>query len=229
MDTASIPEGRLPMGPDRIRQAIVPLRLIFWGGLLCIFDIAFTTRVNGQGFKFDILNDAVGMILITVGVFKLGAIPVHARYATAMTFVKVISVLAVADAVRDHFVMELPDVVVVGLQLLGLLGLAAIVVFCVAMRWFCQTARLPAAARSWKVTMILFVVIYLAPLGLFYLAAGAAVLTGESFNINLGPAGLLLLPVFAAPIIHLFISTSRMKRGAEAMPDVAGQVVAPPE
>ena len=70
---------------------------------------------------------------------------------------------------------------------------------------------------------MLFVVIYLIPLGLFYLAAGVAILTGESFHIDLGPLGLLLLPVFAIPVIHLFVSTSRMARSADrASPDQGG-------
>ena len=37
-----------------------PAELIFWGGLLCIFDITFGQTTNGRGFRCDILNDAVG-------------------------------------------------------------------------------------------------------------------------------------------------------------------------
>lgn len=33
------------------RRAITPLRMIFWGGLLCIFDLTFTETTNGTGFK----------------------------------------------------------------------------------------------------------------------------------------------------------------------------------
>lgn len=84
------------------------------------------------------------------------------------------------------------------------------------MRWFCDEAGLWEAVRSWRTTTVLFVVIYLLPLGLFHLAAIWAMVSSTSFNIDLGPAGLLLLPVFAIPVVHLFISTSRMKRGAEA-------------
>ena len=41
-------------------------------------------------------------------------------------------------------------------------------------------------------------------------------LAGESFNVDLGPAGLVLQVVFAIPLIHLFVATSRMARAAEA-------------
>jgi hypothetical protein len=203
------------MNEQSVRRAITPLRMIFWGGLLCIFDITFTQTTNGQGFKCDILDDTLGALLITVGVFKLGAMAVHSRYATVMGFVQLVSVLAVLNTIRAHFVMPLPPLVHVVLNLFGLVTLSAIVAFCVAMRWFCEGAGLAGAARSWKVTTGLFVLIYLLPLGLLYLVTVVALASGQSFNINLGPAGLLLLPVFAAPVIHLFVSTSRMKREAE--------------
>jgi len=53
-------------------------------------------------------------------------------------------------------------------------------------------------------------------LGFFFLAGLIAIFASTSFNLNLGPAGLLLLPVFALPLIHLFVSTSRLRRAAES-------------
>lgn len=203
------------MKENAVKQAITPLRMIFWGGLLCIFDFTFSQTTNGRGFRFDILNDALGTILIAVAVFQLGTISVHSRYAAVMRFVQIVSVLAVLDAIRGHFIAPLPAAFNFALNLFGLVSLAAIIAFCVAMRWFCEEAQLPEASRSWKVTTVLFIVIYLVPLGVFYLAAAVAIASGTSFNIDLGPAGLILLPVFAIPVVHLFISTSRMKRGAE--------------
>jgi len=205
------------MNEQAVKRAITPLRMIFWGGLLCVFDFNFSQTTNGQGFKFDVLNDALGTLLIAIGVFRLSAAPVHGRYATAMKFVRVVSVLAVLDAIRDHFITPLPPAVYVVLNLFGLVTLVAIVTFCVAMRWFCEEAHLPEASRSWRVTTVLFVVIYVVPLGLLYVITALAMASGTSFNIDLGPAGLLLLPVFAIPLIHLFVSTSRMKRAAAAV------------
>jgi hypothetical protein len=198
-----------------VNRAITPLRLIFWGGLLCIFDFTLGETTNGQGFKFDVLSDLLGTILITVGVFRLSACPVHDRYASRMKFVKIVSVLAVLDAIQDHFVPPLLSLGHLSFNLFGLLTLAAIVIFCIAMRWFCETNNLNGAARSWSTTTVLFVTIYLIPLGLFYILGSLASLSGASFDLNLGPVLLLVLPVFAVPLIHLFISTSRMKRAAE--------------
>jgi hypothetical protein len=204
------------LSAEDVRRAVKPLRLIFWGGLLCIFDITFGQTTNGRGFRCDILNDAVGAFLIAWGVFALAEIHVDERYKRAMTFVKIMSVLAVLNAIRAHFVFNMPPLLSFTLTVYGLASLAAIVVFCIAMRWFCEVAWLPEAAKSWQTTTVLFVCIYAVPLGLFNLASSFAILTGKSFHIDMGPFVFLLLPVFAIPIIHLFISTSRMARSAEA-------------
>ena len=153
--------------------------------------------------------------MIAYGVFLLASAPVNRRYSSVMTFVKIVSALAVLDAIRDHFIMPLPPPVHVLQTAFGLACLGAIIAFCVAMRWYCEEAQLPQAAASWSVTTMLFVVIYLLPLGLLYLAGIYAMLSGTSFSFNLGPVGLLVLPVFAIPLIHLFVSTSRMSRAAE--------------
>lgn len=200
-----------------VNRAVTPLRLIFWGGLLCIFDFTIGETANGHGFRFDVLSDLLGTVLIAIAVFRLGALPVHDRYASRMKFVKIVSVLAVLDAIQDHFV---PPVFALGhlaFNLFGLLTLAAIVIFCIAMRWFCETANMIQASRSWSTTTVLFVAIYLVPLGLLYVVGLLTSAAGASVNLD-GSFILLVLPIFAIPLIHLFISTSRMKRAAELWP-----------
>jgi hypothetical protein len=199
--------------PD-IAAAIRPLRLIFWGGLLCVFDFNFSHTVNGSGFKFDVFNDAVGCALIAWGVIALAPLRVHDRYANVMTFVKVVSILAVFDAIRDHWIVRTPPIFDFLSNLFGLITLVAIVAFCIAMRWFCEQARLVEAAASWRTTTILFIAIYFIPLGLLYIAGTIAIAANKSFYFNPGPIGLILVPIFFVPLIHLFISTSRMKRAA---------------
>ncbi len=205
------------MNPAVVEQAITQLRMISWGGLLLILDIDLTLDVDGQELKIDMLNDVLGAILVAWGVFRLREAPVHHRYRAVMNFVAVAAALSVLDAIRAVFSVPLAPAVSFVLNVFGLVALAAIVAFCVAMRWFCEAGQLAAAARSWSVTTGLFVAIYLVPLGLFYNACILAIVAGKSFNINLGLAGLPLVAVFALPIIHLFISTSRMKRAAEEM------------
>jgi hypothetical protein len=205
------------MNEHSIGRAINPLRLIFWGALICLFDLTFSQTTNGTGFKLDLLDDAVGTLMIAIGVFQLKTLSMADRYRILLTFVQVVSALAVLDAVRDHFVFPVSQAISFAHNLFGLATLAAIVAFCVAMRWFCEEASMFDPARSWRVTTVLFLVIYAVPLGLFYAATAVAVASETSFHFDLGPAGLLLLPVFVIPLVHLFISTSRMKRAAESV------------
>lgn len=206
--------GHKPMYDD-IRQAVTPLRMIFWGALLCIFDLTFSS----SGFRFDILNDFVGALLIAIGVARLGKFVVDDVYAGCMRFAWIMAVLAVLEAALDHFVFPRPEVLQIVLSLVGLASLAATVLFCYCMQRLSQHHGLERSAASWRTTTVLFLVIYGIPLGLLHLAGLFSRLVGEKpFEYDLGPAGLLLLLVFVVPVVHLFVSTNRMIRESENPP-----------
>lgn len=199
-----------------VQAAVNPLRFIFWGGIIWIVDISFTSTTNGVGFRCDILDDTVGTLLIAYGLFNLSRAPIDLAYDRIMLFLKVVIVASVFSTGIDHFIFERPTVLSFALSLLNLAQLVGTVLFCLAMKWFCRSASLFTVARSWHTTMVLFIAIYLVPMGLFYLCSLLAMLTGSSFNVDLGVAGLLLIPLFVWPLIHLFVSTSRMLRAADA-------------
>jgi len=204
------------LSSDHIHAAIKPLRLIFWGGILWIFDLTFSTTTNGSGYRCDVLDDTVGTILIAIGVFRLSRAGVHGNYSTLMLIVRLTILASIIETAMKHFIFAYPAPLDFLLNVLGLCQLTAIILFCVAMKQFCAEANLQKVAASWQVTFLLFCFIYVLPLGFMYLAALIALLAGTSFNVNLGVAGLLLLPVFAAPLIHFFVSTSRMRRAADS-------------
>ena len=185
-----------------VHTAVKPLRLIFWGGLLWIFDF----KLN----DFDILNDVLGTILIAVAVTRLARVDVSPRYRSAMKFIKVMAYVSVVTSI----VKMTGTNVHILYALISLAQLAATIIFSLAMHWFCLEGGLPRSAASWKLTMLLFAAIYAVPLGFSYIAGIIAQLMGTNYNLNLGPAALLLILVFFLPIIHLFISTSRMRKEA---------------
>lgn len=199
----------MSLEPHDIKRAITPLRLVFWGGILCVFDFRF----NG----FDILNDILGAILIICGVFGLANLSVNGPYRRAMLFVKIASLLAIAQAIYAHLDVETPRPVVLLLHLYGIVKMLATVVFCMAMRRLCIAAGLTKSEQSWKTTTILFAVIYLVPWSLLHGVWIICLITGATFNFRLGPEVLLILFVFLIPLVHLFISTSRMRREAESV------------
>lgn len=211
------------MGHADLRSAVRPLRWIFWGGLLCVIDVHYSTVTNGRGWQIDILSDVVGMALIVAGLVRLLAVRVHDRYATVLRVCIAVAVLELLDAVRGHFIQPWPTPVVVGASLLHLLGFVATALFCVAMRWMCDAHGLADASRSWRTTLILFLVVWVIPLGVLQLVILGSLLSGSPFAVALGPVFLLLLLVTLLPLVHFFVSTSRTARAAEdgvgAMPD----------
>lgn len=203
------------LSSKEIKPAIKALKFIFWGGILCIFDITVSSLVNGQGYKFDFLNDFVGMLMITFSVFSLSKIMVSNAYQSRMLFVKVISVLACVDTFHSHFIYDSPVLFSYMSSILGICTLIAIVIFCSCMLELSQAAGLVESIKKWRTTRTLFIVIYLIPLGLFYIAGLIAMITGKSFNINLGVGGFALLAVFFVPLYFILKSSSTMKREIE--------------
>jgi hypothetical protein len=204
-------EGTPPWVPvEDLFRTLTPLRQIFWGGVLCVLDF----RING----FDILNDVLGMLLIAAGVFRLAAIPVSRSYARGMGFLKVVVVLSTFRTLINQFSFEKPPAVQVVWTLYGLVDLAAILVFTATMRLFCTAARLSEPAASWRTTMNLFIFLYALPLGILDLVWSVTIATGSRFHVDLGPAGLLVLIPLLIPLVHLFVSTSRMRRAALEAP-----------
>ena len=134
-----------------------------------------------------------------------------------MLFVKIISILYVAETISAHFHYRVTGLIAFVIHSYWIVKMLATVVFCVAMLWLCRTAGLPRSEKSWKITAILFGVIYLIPWGLLNFVWIVCLITGKRFSFNIGAAALLILFVFFVPLIHLFISTSRMKREAALM------------
>jgi hypothetical protein len=197
--------------PPRLPPLLGPLRAIFWGALLCLFDFTVSETSGDEGWRFDFLNDFVGMLTIAWAVFRLSAVEVDERYRIALGFVKMVAVFGCMVALHRHAIYDVPSLISLLEDLYGFLAMAATVIFCVAMQWLSRHGGLSRSEQSWRFTTLLFIVIYLLPLGLFHLASLAATLTGESFHLDLGPAGLIALPVFFIPLLHFFISTSRMR------------------
>jgi len=198
-------------------KVVIPsLKLIFWGGVLFVCGGA----LNGLLYKLlniNFLIDAVGMLFICLGVFPLAKQPGGKRHESYLLNVKVIVVITLIEAIVRHLsLLELQNFVS---QILGLSLLAAIHLFCLAMRDMCKAHHLREAEESWKITLLLFVIVYELPLGLFYLAGlGAMIITGNSyFEFRTQSVWWALFApyvsvLFLAPLVHFFVSTSRMRK-----------------
>jgi len=201
--------------------------MIFWGGLLCVLDFKCNSLTNGSGFSFDILNDALGVLLILVGVIRLrqiGPPPGMAhRPSGKLAFAAFVAVLAWFKAVNGHLVYNVPEEMTLVLTAVSLFSLAAIMGFCVAMQEMCRDWGLTHSQAKWQTTAILFGFIYVAPLGFLYLYTAGSLLSGEEFHLQLGPEGMLLLIPLLIPLVMLFTTTSAMVGEIRALPEATDQ------
>jgi hypothetical protein len=131
-----------------------------------------------------------------------------------MAFVKVVAVVSTFKELIDHWSFRTTDVWDMAWTAFSMVELAAMVVFCSTMHLLCRAYDLDEAARSWKTTTVWYVVVYTIPLGLVHASSLVAGMTGKSFHYNVGGWALLAIVLFAFPLIHFFVSTSRMARAA---------------
>jgi hypothetical protein len=199
-----------------IIHAIRPLRRLIWGALLVLLDfILFKYTNDGVGFRIDVLDDTVGMVLIASAVATLRDIYVSPSYAVGMGFVRWVAILALLESILDHFIFPQPAWLELSVQALGYAKPVAILLFCACMRELCREAMLPEAGRKWLTTLMLFLVVYGIPLALSQLAA---ILPNAAIHIDAGPWMMWVVLIFLVPLISFFSATSTMARLAESAP-----------
>jgi len=205
---------RATVSSDTIRSAIGPLRLIFWAGLIYAVDVPFGRVDGGQGWRFDLLNDAVAMLLIAVGVFRLGRLRVDPpwldRYGSAMKFVKAIALLGIADAVGGHFVFRRSPELELIVAVFRLAQAGAGTVFFLCMRSLCAKAGLKGAARGWSVSLGLFLVVVAGPVGSYFYAAFLHIMAGGTAVGEVGLLRIVAKALLVVPFAGAYVSTSRM-------------------
>ncbi len=180
--------------------------------MICAIDIT----IKSGNFKFDILNDVIGMILITTGVFRLARIDAPDSYRKAMGLVKLVCVIATIKTFVDQWTFEKSHEAEALWSAWEFAEIAAILLFCFAMRLLCTRMGLEGPTRSWRTTSTLFVIFFALPVGGLHAFLIFRALASHHSSVDIGALGLLFLLVIFIPMIHLFVSTSRMKRAAEA-------------
>jgi hypothetical protein len=197
---------------DAADAAYGALGKIFWGTLLCILDLSVSTESNGFGFKFDFLNDAIGAGLIAWGISDLRPVLNDPDYSAIIGFCYPPALLAIASAILEHFIVPWPapmKLLAVGFSFWCSI---AIFRFCFAMQLLCEAASLPEAAASWRFSRGFFLYLGLIPKALFECWNSLAIVTGQSWSIDIGPLAFALVILFL-PIIHILVSIARTRTG----------------
>jgi len=185
----------MSLSNKNINDSVAYLRMVFWGGLLCILDLTISQTTNGSGWKFDFLNDFIGMLMITFAIFHLSKYRINSKYILFMRLILITSILSTINYLHSHVIYNTPHIVYLLDVLLGFLRMICIILFCLSMLILCKHFNLMKSHASWKISTILFTCIYLIPLGFFYIAGTIAIMSNSSFYVDLGVGGLALIPL----------------------------------
>lgn len=197
---------------DAADAAYGALGKIFWGTLLCILDLSVFTESDGFGFKFDFLNDAMGAGLIAWGISELRPVLNDPDYTAIIGFCYPPALLAIVSAILEHFIVPWPAPLKLFAVGFSFWYSIAIYRFCFAMQLFCEAASLLEAAASWRFSRGFFLYLGLIPKVLFQCWNSLAIVTGQSWNIDIGPLAFALVILFL-PIIHILVSIARTRAG----------------
>ena len=203
------PSSIHPLDAEIARQA---LGRVFWGALICVFDFHFSSTTNGSGFRFDVINDVIGTVLIVWGIGQLAPLVNSPKYTRIMRFCYVIAVIAVFDALSGHIIIPWPPPLRMVFIVFNFVSLVAIYCFCGAMRQFCLAGLLLEPAESWKFSRLLFLIFNLIPGGLLASLSLLAATSGNNAHLNIGPIAMVLAITAFVSLIHFLISIWRTRR-----------------
>lgn len=194
-----------------LERATSSARLISLGFLLWTLDIRIAVHLGGSSWSWDLLNDALGMVLCTLGLLALASLNSEPRFRGTMAALSLVcafaALLALLESLRPRTVEDLAPAV----PILRWIGAGAIAAFCVTVSRFCRAEAAETAAQSWILTLVLF---YLATTGAPIVLEIATPSTARP-DMPLGhplATTLLVGALQCVPVVHSFVSTSRMRR-----------------
>ena len=196
-----------------IGSAATPLGWIFWGALICLVDLTFGQSSRGYGFRFDLVNDVIGTLLIAAGVAWLSRYEAGPSYAIAIgSFLRLASYVAVGEAVLSHFVVPAGHPLGLLKWIAGAVTSGGIVLFCFAMRWLSEAHGLGRSEASWRTTCWMMVWLSIVPYGLLHFLGLLVIIRGGGgINIGVPPLALVIGIAMMIPRVHLLMSLWRMR------------------
>lgn len=198
--------------------------------------IWWTSTVHGpggwteRGWSFDLVPDVIGALIAIIALPRIARVMPSPGWRTAMHLITVIMFAGLIVAIADHW--RPGGELDVKRRLLAVAELISLSVFIVGMHAFCSHHRLTGAARSWTVTLILTLVIWVLPALARHLAhlaidlqvAGPNGLAVELVNVRIPQLDIVSAAAMAIialavgvlimllPLIHFIMSASRTRR-----------------
>ena len=201
--------GADPLDRGSLRQALI---LLLIGGPIVIVDF---TIAQGGGPPFDILNDTIGMLLITWAAFLLGRLREGEAFSRPMLFVQGASILL---TIWSILVQIDPGLAASFLGILfGGVSAAATMALCLAMRRLTRRHGLQRSTDRWRRSHLLVTFVWggawlLGALFSLVTRAAGPVAYVSAVQGSVGPAlllfGLLVLAIVLIPGIFVIVAIS---------------------
>jgi hypothetical protein len=210
-----------------VLKAVGPLRMIFWGALLLALHLDIERDFGGVRLSFGFLRETVGTVLIAIAAIWLARLSLPRACRIAIAFVAAVASTAVIAKVGGALGFHAPAEATLQ-PLLRLAELTSAVALLWSLWRIARAAGLQRSARSWRTTALLFAILFVFPLGVFFVASlgfilGLATLSRwNRFEYQADAPGWVIWAALASfaimmtPVVHFFISTSRMIREARA-------------
>jgi hypothetical protein len=196
---------------------LLPLSLIFWGALICIIDLTIKHEdARGQGLQFDIVNDAVGWLMIGTALLSLRKVWADQHHQSVMTFCIVMTGINLGLALVLHIVFDAPWLIEVIFVLILFVTFLAAIMFCHAMGNICRTIELPDVETNWRLTSRLIWFLWILPAAIILIVGAALGARNDATTEPANPLavcgymiGMMLLLI--APMVYFGIAIYHMK------------------
>ena len=176
------------------------------------------SQVSGsEGFKFDIVSDVIGMLLIAWGLGQLQPLVFDLHYARLMRFCRIVAVISIIEAVVDHAIFPWPVPFRAAYAIWSLVSLFAVYRFCSAMRIFCFSAGAFDTERTWATSERYILWLALLPGAVTNVLSLLATSAPPRQFSGLAPLGVAVVIAAAIALIHLLMSISRTRNALRGL------------
>ncbi|MCA9296900.1 MAG: hypothetical protein KC983_10285 [Phycisphaerales bacterium] len=197
---------------------MLPLSLINWGTLICIIDFTVSSvDRSGHGVRFDIVNDAVGWLMIGTALLRMRNVWANQHHRIVMMFCIVMTGINLCIALINHIVYSAPMLLELLFGIIDIVTMGAAIMFAFAMQRLCTEIELPDVARRWRLTAHLMMFLWILPTLMLWLTGLVMMIAGAEgrfteYNTPLA-CGFVLVSLLIAitPMVYFGIATYHMK------------------
>ena len=164
------------------------LLFIMLGMAIHVVDISFSRTVNGEGFRFDLINDLIGIGMIILAIGQLRRIRINEKYQQYMTFALVAAGVQMVWDLEGHMLYVRPYFLWVLSLICGFLVLGGILLLLESLLILSSGLSLNKSPFNLKLAKRLFIYLEIVPsvvvVGLLLLSGSDVIFFGPGNSLN---------------------------------------------